>query len=129
MDDLNEVRGLNDSILNTIKKMLGLSEDYMAFDVDVIVHINTYLAVLNQLGVGVSGFSITDDTSTWADFLEGQEGINLNEVKTYLYLRVRLVFDPPTSSILAEAINRNIDELTWRLLEEADYYTVLSERG
>ena len=118
-----EVKGgdtLDDSILATIKKMLGLSADYPPFDTDIIVHINTYLAVLNQLGVGVDRFSIVDGNATWGDFLSGQD-INLNEVKTYLYLRVRLVFDPPTSSILAQAIDNNVNELTWRLLEEVDY--------
>ena len=111
---------MDDSILATIKKMLGLSADYPPFDMDIIVHINTYLAVLNQLGVGVDRFTVVDDSATWGDFLSGQD-INLNEVKTYLYLRVRLVFDPPTSSILAQAIDNNVNELTWRLLEEVDY--------
>ena len=109
---------MEESILNTIKEMLGPSGDYEAFDIDLITNINTYLGVLNQLGIGKPGFFITDDNDTWDDFLTEQEaelGITLNEVKTYLYLRVKMVFDPPTSSILAQAINENIAELGWRL--------------
>ncbi len=109
---------MEQSILTSIKEMLGPSGDYDAFDIDLITNINTYLGVLNQLGIGTRGFSISDDTATWDDFLTDQEtevGITLNEVKTYLYLRVKMVFDPPTSSILAQAINDNIAELDWRL--------------
>lgn len=109
---------MEESILLTIKEMLGPSGDYEAFDIDLITNINTYLGVLNQLGIGKPGFFITDDNDTWDDFLTEQEtklGITLNEVKTYLYLRVKMVFDPPTSSILAQAINENIAELGWRL--------------
>lgn len=114
----NEVIALNESILETIREMLGPSVDYDAFDTDLIVHINTYLGVLNQLGIGVKGFHIEDANDTWEDFLTEQEkaiGITLNEVKTYLYLRVKMVFDPPASSTLATAMNENIAEIGWRL--------------
>ena len=110
---------MNDSILNTIKKMLGLDEDYDAFDTDVIVHINTFLGVLNTLGVGVDGFTIEDDGATWNDFLAGSN-VPLNEVKTYLYLRVRQIFDPPTSGILSSAIDKQIDELGWRITTKVE---------
>lgn len=109
---------MEESILNTIKEMLGPSDDYEAFDVDLITHINTYLSVLNQLGIGKQGFYIEDESATWGDFMTEQEkaaGVTLMEVKTYLYLRVKMVFDAPTSSILSSAISENIAELGWRL--------------
>ena len=110
---------MDESILNSIKKLLGLPEDYMAFDQDVIIHINTYLGVLNQMGVGKSGFHIEDEDETWGDFLEGHT-VSLYEVKTYVYLRVKMVFDPPSSSLVSEAMNKNIDELGWRLNVKVD---------
>lgn len=105
--------------------MLGLAADYTPFDQDIIVHINTYIRVLNQLGVGKDGFCVEDNTATWSNFLEGTHAA-FYDVKTYLYLRVRLVFDPPTSSILASAINDNVAELSWRLHEQAEYEEAMS---
>ena len=110
---------MQDSILTTIKKLLGLSEDYEAFDTDIIVHINTYLGVLNELGVGVEGFSIEDKEATWEEFLEGSN-VSLNEAKTYIYLRVRQVFDPPASSVLSSAFDKQIDELGWRMTTKVE---------
>lgn len=110
---------MDDSILNTIKKLLGLDEDYDAFDTDVIVHINTYLGVLNELGVGVEGFSIEDDEATWSEFL-AKNTVPLNEVKSYVYMRVRQVFDPPTSSILNQTLDKQIDELGWRMMTKVE---------
>lgn len=110
---------MNDSILITIKKLLGLDEDYDAFDTDVIVHINTYLGVLNELGVGKEGFTIDDESKTWDDFL-GDSPVSLNEVKTYIYLRVRQVFDPPASSVLSEVLNKQADELGWRMTTKVE---------
>jgi hypothetical protein len=102
------------SILNTIKKMLGVQLDDDAFDVDIIVSINSVLMSLSQLGVGpVGGFSITGVTETWSQFL-GEE-INLEAVKSYIYLKVRLLFDPPTVSTLIDAMNRQITEFEFRL--------------
>lgn len=104
-----------DSILTSIKKMLGITAEYTHFDPDIIMHINTVFLTLAQLGVGPSdGYSIEDDYATWSDFLpEGDK--RFEAVKTYIYLKVRLVFDPPTSSAVIEAINRSIAELEWRL--------------
>lgn len=110
---------MDESILNSIKKLLGLPEDYTQFDQDVIIHINTYLGVLNQLGVGKAGFHIEDEDETWGDFLEGHT-VSLHEVKTYVYLRVKMVFDPPSSSLVSEAMTKNIDELGWRLNVKVD---------
>lgn len=112
---------MDDSILNTIKRLLGLEEDYPAFDTDVIVNINTYLGVLNQLGVGKEGFAIEDDTATWADFLEDSP-VPLAEAKTYVYLRVRQAFDPPASGVLMSAIDKQIEELGWRMTSKVECY-------
>jgi len=104
-----------ESILTSIKKLLGIEEDYEHFDADIIMHINSVLTILHQLGVGTKeDFAITDKTSTWNDFLEGNLG-NLNAVKTYTYLKVRLLFDPPTASSVTDSLNRLANELEWRL--------------
>lgn len=105
---------MSDSILESTKKVLNLSADYDVFDQDVIMHINSALGTLNQLGIGPSqGFMIEDDSATWAAFLEGD--LRLNPVKTYVYLRVRLLFDPPGTSFAITAFEDQIKELEWRL--------------
>lgn len=106
---------MNDSILNDIKKLLGIMESYEHFDVDIIIHINTAFSTLTQLGVGPSdGFSITNKTETWADFI-GDDYLKFQSVKTYIYLKVRMIFDPPSNSSATEAIKSTISELEWRL--------------
>ena len=108
-----------ESILTSVKKMLGIVEEYEHFDADLIMHINSVLSILTQLGVGPSeGFSIKDKTATWNDFLSDSK--NLESVKSYIYLKVRLIFDPPLTSSVSEAINRMISELEWRLSVTAD---------
>ena len=103
-----------DSILTSIKKMLGITEEYTPFDIDIILHINSVFMILNQLGVGPSsGFRIEDDSATWSDFTEDK--LDVEAVKSYIYLKVRLLFDPPSSSAAIESINRLISELEWRL--------------
>lgn len=115
-----------DSILTSIKKLLGIDEEYTHFDVDLIMQINSILAVLTQLGVGAStGYSITDDSGTWADFLG--EGYNFDAVRSYVYLRVRLLFDPPTTSALIESMNKMIAEFEWRLHVNSDPVLVIPE--
>lgn len=107
------------SILDTTKKLLGLEYDYPNFDTDIIMHINSTFAQLSQLGVGPDdGFEIEDNTKVWADFL----GTNklLNFVKSYMYLKVRMWFDPPTSGIDATAKKEQILELEWRMNVAAD---------
>ena len=105
---------MNESILTSIKKMLGITEEYTHFDQDIIIHINTVLMILHQLGVGPEeGFAITDSYETWSDFLDDNK--NIEAVKTYVYLKVRLLFDPPLSSAVTESINKSINELEWRL--------------
>ena len=103
-----------ESILTSIKKMLGITEEYIHFDTDIIICINSVFLNLTQLGVGpVDGFSISDDTSTWYDFIGDTK--KFEAVKTYVYLKVKLLFDPPQSSGATEAIDRQIKELEWRL--------------
>ena len=103
-----------DSILTSIKKLLGIEEEYTQFDSDIIMHINTVFLNLTQLGVGpAEGFLIEDDSATWDDFIGDSN--QLQAVETYVYLKVKLLFDPPLSSSVTESINRIISELEWRL--------------
>lgn len=102
------------SILTSVKKLLGIDDEYKHFDVDIIIHINSVFAVLTQLGVGPSeGFSIIDEYATWDEYF--QDGPHLEMVKTYMYMKVRLMFDPPTASSVLSAMERQITELEWRL--------------
>lgn len=102
------------SILDSTKKVLGIDADYTAFDMDIIMHVNSALATLNQLGVGPEeGFSIEDNSAEWGDFLGDDP--RLNQVKSYVYLKVRVVFDPPTSSFVLSAFQEQIKEHEWRI--------------
>ena len=109
-----------DSILNSIKKLIGLTEEYKQFDDDLIIHINSVFSILYQLGVGDAPFSITGTSETWDDFISTEDDMNIQDVKSYVYFRTKLMFDPPTNSVLMEAINKQIAELEWRLNVEAD---------
>lgn len=105
---------MNDSILITIKKLLAISDEDDCFDLDVIIHINSVFMDLTQLGVGPeAGFMIEDGGPVWSDFIPDPG--KFEAVKTYMYLRVKLLFDPPTSSAAIEAMNKQIDKLEWRL--------------
>lgn len=106
---------MDKSILNNIKKILGLDESYTAFDTDVIIHINSVFSTLSQLGIGpAGGFMIEDDILTWDDYIPDGDP-KLNSIKTYMYLRVRLLFDPPATSFAIAAMERQISELEWRI--------------
>lgn len=103
-----------DSILTSIKKLLGITENYTAFDADIIIHINSVFSILTQLGVGPEeGFFIIDDKETWDDYLDDQ--ILLEMVKSYMYLKVKKFFDPPQSGIVTNANDALIQELEWRI--------------
>jgi len=105
---------MDTSILNTTKKILGIAESYTAFDLDIITHINSAFSTLTQLGVGPStGFIIEDANPVWADFIG--DDLQLNSVKSYVFLRVRLLFDPPATSYLITAYEDQIREMEWRL--------------
>lgn len=102
------------SILESVKKVLGLDEAYKAFDEDVIMHINSVFDTLNQLGVGpIAPFVIEDDVATWNDFFGTEPSVQ--SVKSYMYLRVRLLFDPPATSFAIESFQKQIDQLEWRI--------------
>lgn len=102
------------SILNSTKKILGIGDNYFAFDLDIITHINATFSILNQLGIGpIEGFSIEDDDATWDDYPVPPN--QLQAIKSYLFLKVRLMFDPPTTSYLIEATNKQIAEFEWRI--------------
>ena len=103
-----------DSILTSIKKLLGIIEDDTSFDTDIIIHINSVFMILYQLGIGEEGFYIEDSTATWSDYLGDQINL-LSSVRSYIYLKVRLLFDPPSSSANIESISNLISELEWRL--------------
>jgi hypothetical protein len=117
---------MSDSILTSTKKILGIDEDYTVFDVDITMHINSVLSTLNQLGIGpVEGFEIFDKTATWDQFLDDYK--TLNAVKSYMYLRVRLLFDPPTTSYMITAMEKQILEQEWRLNVVREYDPTLGE--
>ena len=104
----------SNSILTSTKKVLGIDEDYTAFDLDILTHINSVFATLNQLGIGPEeGFYIEDDEATWTD-LFGSEP-RLNSIRTYVYLKVRLLFDPPGTSYMIESLRKQAEEFEWRL--------------
>lgn len=108
-----------DSILTSIKKLLGIPEEYEHFDLDIIVHINSVFMILTQIGVGPkNGFSITDESEKWDDFLPDEQMIQ--SVKTYMLLKVKLMFDPPLSSAVLECYKEQIKELEWRLQVAAE---------
>lgn len=108
-----------ESILTSIKKMLGIAEEYTHFDADLIMHINSVLSILTQIGVGSSeGFSIKDENDVWEDFIT--EDSKLELVKSYTYMKVKILFDPPLISSVIESMNRMISELEWRIQVAAD---------
>ena len=108
---------MQDSILNSIKKLLGIDSSYIHFDMDVMTHINTAFMVLHQLGAGPI-FSIHDASTQWNAYSSDMEKLEL--IKTYIYLKVKLVFDPPQSSAVIEAIKTSISELEWRINVQVD---------
>ena len=105
---------MEQSILISTKKVLGIDKDYDVFDLDIITHINSAFSTLAQLGVGpAAGFMIEDDSEVWTDFIE--DDLQYNSVKSYVFLKVRQLFDPPSTSYLISAVEKQIEELEWRL--------------
>lgn len=108
-----------ESILTSIKKLIGITEEYTQFDVDIMMHINSAFGILRQLGVGpADGFRISGKEDTWDQFLQDEKKLEL--VKTYVYLKVKLLFDPPLSSAVIDCINREISQCEWRLMVTAE---------
>jgi hypothetical protein len=114
MDNTDNVNDKTNSILNDIKKLLGIAPDYTNFDTDIIININSVFMILNQLGVGPKeGFKITGANETWDNYID--EDDDLEAVKTYIWLKVKIVFDPPLNSTVMEAHKQMISEYEWRL--------------
>ena len=110
---------ITDSILNSVKKWCGLPEDYLPFEEDVISCINSELNILNQVGVGVVGFQISDSSSKWSDFLTTDE-TKFGMAKQYVKIKTRLIFDPPANSFVQTALKEQADELLWRSNVQAE---------
>lgn len=112
---------MENAIFSEIKKMIGFEDDYEAFDTDLLIHINSAISVLTQLGVGPKeGFIATQD-STWIDFLGISEKIeHYSMAKEFIYLKVKTVFDPPASSSVHQSYERVIKELEWRINVSVD---------
>lgn len=108
-----------DSILLSVKKWCGLPADYVPFEDDVITCINTELNILNQVGVGVVGFQISDSSSKWVDFL-GEDDPKFAMAKQYVKIKTRLIFDPPASGFVLDALKKQADELIWRSNVQAE---------
>lgn len=105
---------MEESILTSIKKLLGIPEEYEQFDPDLIIHINSVFTILTQLGVGPpEGFAIYDKNAVWKDFIP--EPLKFEAIKSYMHLRVKLLFDPPLGTAVTEVMNRMISELEWRI--------------
>ena len=105
-----------DSILTTVKKLLGIDEEDVSFDTDIIVSINTAIPSLSQMGIGPpNGFIVISKDQKWTDYIRDTT-INLEGVKTYLYLKTKLIFDPPTNSTVIQSIENNLKELEWRMM-------------
>ena len=110
---------LSDSILTSEKKMLGIEEDYEEFDPELIVYINTIFGTLEQLGIRSGDkFRIQDKFTTWTDYLDDYEMID--EIKSYMYLRLRLLFDPPSNSFIVNSFDDQIKEFEWRINVKGD---------
>lgn len=104
-----------ESILTSVKKLLGIQEEYESFDTDIIIHINSVFAILTQLGLGPSGgFVIRDKSALWTDFLSSDDP-RFSMVETLVGLRVKLLFDPSASSVVIDSMNKQISELEWRI--------------
>lgn len=115
-----------ESILTSIKKLLGIAEEYTHFDTDLTMHINSVLSILTQIGVGPSeGFSIKDKKDIWGDFIT--EDSKLELVKSYTYMKVKILFDPPLISAVIESMNRMISELEWRIQVVVDPVKIIEE--
>lgn len=118
-----------DSILQSVKKDLGIAPEYEHFDDELIMLINTIFSVLTQIGVGPeNGFRISDDSSVWSDFIDSDSN-NLEFVKTYVSKRVKLLFDPPSNSSVTQSLQERINELEWRINVAVDHYVSDEERS
>lgn len=118
---VEDVKKINDSILDSVKNSLGIQKDLTAFDQDVLMNINSVFSVLNQIGVqsSTNSYRIEDNQTTWTD-LFGDDDVLVDMIKTYTYLKVRIIFDPPTSSYVLDSIKAQAQELEWRINIQAE---------
>lgn len=118
MSDVSDIRA-EDNILTSIKELLGVGKDESPFDMDIKIHINTALSILTNLGIGPStGFRVRNGTELWSDFIPADK--NLEDVITYVYIKVKLIFDPPLSSAVIASYESMLKELTFYINCEAD---------
>ena len=110
---------MENSILLTIKRMLGLEKDYTPFDTELVGHINSAIMVAHQLGIGSYNFAITGENETWQDWL-GNRSEKLSAIQHYIYMRTKLSWDPPANSFAVSSLQNQIDEMTWRLNVQAE---------
>ena len=105
-----------DGILDTIKKLLGIDEDDDSFDIDIIIIINSITPILGQMGIGPSnGYIVKSKDDKWSDYISDST-INLEGVKNYIFIKTKLIFDPPTNSTTIESLNKVLSELEWRMM-------------
>lgn len=109
----NSEISVNESILNSIKKLLNISKDDTSFDTDIIIHINSVITSLLQIGIGKENFRVVDKDTKWTDYISKDE--NIDYIKTYIYLKVKMIFDPPANGSIMQSFNETIKELEWRL--------------
>ena len=118
---------VKESILQSIKKLVGVGSDNPDFDADILIHINSVFSILQQLGIGPDdGYFIVDDTATWTDYL-GSYSVHVNMVKSYMAAKVRILFDPPVSSAVADSLNRICSEFEWRANVAAENHDLHKE--
>lgn len=126
MDNINNTTDINvdDSILLSIKKMLGMEPEFTQFDPDIILHINTIIQVLYQIGLDIpEGFVVVDQNNLWTDYIQNPRYSKITSlIKQYIFMRVRMIFDPPSSQTLSTAIQESINEMQWRISQWIDYY-------
>lgn len=118
-----------DSILNSVKKLLGIEPDYVDFDLEILIHINAAILTLSQLGVGsYPPYQVTSNLDTYVDYL-GEDSPEIPLVRTYLFYKTKLGFDPPQGSIVAESIKEMIEEIEWRLNVQVDSKKTFMQNG
>ena len=119
---------MEENILDSIKILLGIQPTDFNFDQEIIMHINSIFTVLNQIGVGpAEGFKITSNSEEWESFLENR--LDLEAAKSYIFLKVRLLFDPPQNSFLVESLNKQIEEFEWRIQVQVEPYTLTAAKA
>ena len=127
-EESDEETPLLESILNSVKKLLGIEPDYTDFDVDITMNINAAFFTLKQLGIGPDdGYMISGADATYADFLQGND-CDISQIKMYLFYKTKMGFDPPQSSIVAEAMKEMIKEAEWRLNVQFENYRWMNEQ-